>query len=313
MFNTKNRILHEIMVSLGGRIAEEIVFDDVTTGASQDIKEVTNLARSMVTRYGMSEKLGMINYESDDEVLVSRDFAHTKAYSEDTATAIDNEVRAIVDDCYKKAKDIILSRRDILDKCAALLLEKETGIGRNTWSRRMKEFITHLNSPIYIPKLDESGIITIPSVEELFLKYGANTTELKNEIAKLLNIISDLYTDAKKLATLEETVPKMQLEIKQLKEQLSKVTVQKTHYEILYNQIIAESYFPHLYGQSKKLKQAKVKAEVITLPNQNSQVLELNSPNKVFQNESVNLNTVDVNDKKIEKLNELFNLDLEDE
>ena len=90
----------------------------------------------------------------------------------------------------------------------------------------------------------------------------------------------------------------MQLEIKQLKEQLSKVTVQKTHYEILYNQIIAESYFPHLYGQSKKLKQAKVKAEVITLPNQNSQVLELNSPNKVFQNESVNLNTVDVNDKK---------------
>lgn len=177
----------------------------------------------------------------------------------------------------------------------------------------MKEFINHLNSPIYIPKLDESGIITIPSVEELFLKYGANTTELKNEIAKLLNIISDLYTDAKKLATLEETVPKMQLEIKQLKEQLSKVTVQKTHYEILYNQIIAESYFPHLYGQSKKLKQAKVKAEVITLPNQNSQVLELNSPNKVFQNESVNLNTVDVNDKKIEKLNELFNLDLEDE
>ena len=125
IFNTKNRILHEIMVSLGGRIAEEIVFDDVTTGASQDIKEVTNLARSMVTRYGMSEKLGMINYESDDEVLVSRDFAHTKAYSEDTATDIDNEVRAIVDDCYKKAKDIILSRRDILDKCATLLLEKE--------------------------------------------------------------------------------------------------------------------------------------------------------------------------------------------
>ncbi|WP_231691655.1 hypothetical protein [Bacillus cereus] len=136
-------------------------------------------------------------------------------------------------------------------KVTSLLLEKETGIGRNTWSRRMKEFINHLNSPIYIPKLDESGIITIPSVEELFLKYGANTTELKNEIAKLLNIISDLYTDAKKLATLEETVPKMQLEIKQLKEQLSKVTVQKTHYEILYNQIIAESYFPHLYGQSK--------------------------------------------------------------
>ncbi|WP_241138815.1 hypothetical protein [Bacillus mycoides] len=198
-------------------------------------------------------------------------------------------------------------------KLTSLLLEKETGIGRNTWSRRMKEFINHLNSPVHIPKLDESGIITIPSVEELFLKYGANTTELKNEIAKLLNIISDLYTDAKKLATLEESMPKMQLEIQQLKEKLSKVTVQKTHYEILYNQIIAESYFPHLYGQSNKLKQANVKAEVITLPNQTSQVLELNSPNKVFQNESVNLNTVDVNDKKIEKLNELFNLDLEDD
>ena len=107
-----------------------------------------------------------------------------------------------------------------------------------------------------------------------------------------------ISTQTQKLATLEETVPKMQLEIKQLKEQLSKVTVQKTHYEILYNQIIAESYFPSFIRTIKKLKQAKVKAEVITLPNQNSQVLELNSPNKVFQNESVNLNTVDVNDKK---------------
>ncbi|ASZ15529.1 hypothetical protein CK938_02300 [Bacillus cereus] len=195
-------------------------------------------------------------------------------------------------------------------KLTSLLLEKETGIGRNTWSRRMKGFINHLNSPVHIPKLDESGIITIPSVEELFLKYGANTTELKNEIAKLLNIISDLYTDAKKLATLEESMPKMQLEIQQLKEQLSKVTVQKTHYETLYNQIVAESYFPHLYGQSDKLKQANVNAEVITLPNQISQVLELNSPSKVFQNESMNLNKVNV--KKIDKLNELFNLDWED-
>ncbi|PGM61423.1 hypothetical protein CN947_13490 [Bacillus cereus] len=197
-------------------------------------------------------------------------------------------------------------------KLTSLLLEKETGIGRNTWSRRMKEFINHLNSPIHIPKLDESGIITIPSVEELFLKYGANTTELKNEIAKLLNIISDLYTDAKKLATLEVSIPKMQLEIQQLKEQLSKVTTQRTHYETLYNQIVAESYFPHLYGRSEKLKQANVRAEVITLPNQISQVLELDSPNKTFQSESVNLNTVDVNSKKIEKINELFNLDWED-
>lgn len=197
-------------------------------------------------------------------------------------------------------------------KLTSLLLENETGIGRNTWSRRMKEFINHLNSPVHIPKLDESGIITIPSVEELFLKYGANTIELKNEIAKLLNIISDLYTDAKKLVTLEEATQKMKLEIDQLKEQLSKVTTQRTHYETLYNQIVAESYFPHLYGQSEKLRQANVKAEVITLPNQISQVLELNSPNKVFQNESANLNTFDVNDKKIEKLNELFNLDWED-
>ncbi|WP_256869925.1 hypothetical protein [Bacillus sp. CDB3] len=194
-------------------------------------------------------------------------------------------------------------------KLTSLLLEKETGIGRNTWSRRMKEFINHLNSPVHIPKLDESGIITIPSVEELFLKYGANTTELKNEIAKLLNIISDLYTDTKKLVTLEEATQKMKSEIEQLKEQLSKVTVQKTHYETLYNQIVAESYFPHLYGQSDKLKQANVKAEVITLPNQTSQVLELNNPNKVFKNESAISNTIDVNDKKIEKLNELFNLD----
>ncbi|MCU9553264.1 hypothetical protein OE319_07035 [Bacillus cereus] len=197
-------------------------------------------------------------------------------------------------------------------KLTSLLLEKETGIGRNTWSRRMKEFLNHLNSPVHIPKLDESGIITIPSVEELFLKYGANTTELKNEIAKLLNIISDLYTDAKKLATLEVSISKMQLEIQQLKEQLSKVTIQRTHYETLYNQIVAESYFPHLYGQSEKLKQANVKGEVITLPNQISQVLELNSPNKVFQNESVNSNKVDVNNQKVEKLKELFNLDWED-
>ncbi|MEC3466349.1 hypothetical protein [Bacillus tropicus] len=197
-------------------------------------------------------------------------------------------------------------------KLTSLLLEKETGIGRNTWSRRMKEFINHLNSPVHIPKLDESGIITIPSVEELFLKYGANTTELKNEIAKLLNIISDLYTDVKKLAILEESVPKMQLEILKLKEQLSKVTAQRTHYETLYNQIVAESYFPHLYGHSEKLKQANVKARVISLPNQTSQVLELNKPNKIFQNESAISNTIDVNDKKIEKLNELFNLDWKD-
>lgn len=125
VFETRNRMLHQIMVSLGGRIAEEIVFGDVTTGASQDIKQVTSLAKAMVTKYGMSEKLGMINYESDDEVLVNRDFTHTKSYSDETAASIDKEIRIIVDDCYKKAKDIILSKRDILDKSAELLLEKE--------------------------------------------------------------------------------------------------------------------------------------------------------------------------------------------
>ncbi len=125
VFNTKDRMLSEIMVSLGGRIAEELVFGNVTTGASQDIKDVTERARAMVTRYGMSDRLGMINYESDDEVLISRDFAQTKAYSEHTATIIDTEVKRIVDECYAKAKEIITARREVLDKCAALLLEKE--------------------------------------------------------------------------------------------------------------------------------------------------------------------------------------------
>ncbi|MFF2853863.1 hypothetical protein [Peribacillus sp. NPDC058002] len=195
-------------------------------------------------------------------------------------------------------------------KLTSLLLEKETGIGRNTWSRRMKEFIEQLNTPVHIPKLDESGIITIPSVEELFLKYGTNTIELKNEIAKLLNIISDLYTDAKQLHTLKESAHKIQLEKDQLKEQLSKTTEQKIHFEALYNQIVAESYFPHLYGRSEKLKQANVKAEVIPLPKQISKVLELTNPNEIFQNK-IDSGTTNVNERKMKKLDELFNLDLE--
>lgn len=126
LFNTRNQMLHEIMVSLGGRIAEELVFDDVTTGASQDIKQATKLARDMVRVYGFSKKLGMVNYDSDgDDVLISRDFGHTKSYGEQTAALIDAEVKGIIDDCYQKARQIIESHRDVLEKCSALLLERE--------------------------------------------------------------------------------------------------------------------------------------------------------------------------------------------
>ena len=126
LFNTRNQILHEIMVSLGGRIAEELVFDDVTTGASQDIKQATKLARDMVRVYGFSKKLGMVNYDSDgDDVLINRDFGHTKSYGEQTAALIDAEVKGIIDDCYQKARQIIESHRDVLEKCSALLLERE--------------------------------------------------------------------------------------------------------------------------------------------------------------------------------------------
>ena len=126
MFNTKNKMLETIMVSLGGRIAEEIIFGDVTTGASQDIKQASAIARAMVTQYGMSEKLGMINYGSDDdEVFIGRDLAHTRSYGERVASDIDSEVKRIIDECYAKAKEIILAHEDILHKCAALLIEKE--------------------------------------------------------------------------------------------------------------------------------------------------------------------------------------------
>lgn len=126
MFLTKGRMLQDIMVSLGGRIAEEIIFDDITTGASSDIKKATEEARSMVTRYGMSEKIGVINYaHDDDEVFIGRDFAHTKGYSEVMAGEIDREVKQIVDDCYSKAKAIIEEHMNVLHRCAELLLEKE--------------------------------------------------------------------------------------------------------------------------------------------------------------------------------------------
>ncbi len=126
MFNTKGKMLQDIMVSLGGRIAEEIIFKDVTTGASQDIKHATKIARAMVTQYGMSDKIGMIDYGTDDdEVFIGRDLAHTRSYGEGVATEIDEEVKRIIDECYQKAKEIILEYRDVLDSSSALLIERE--------------------------------------------------------------------------------------------------------------------------------------------------------------------------------------------
>ena len=126
MFNTKGRMLQDIMVYLGGRIAEEIIFEDVTTGASQDIKQATKMARAMVTRYGMSDEVGMVDYSSDgDEVFIGRDLAHTRSYSESMATAIDKEVKRIIDESYRKAQAIILEHRLVLERCSDLLIEKE--------------------------------------------------------------------------------------------------------------------------------------------------------------------------------------------
>lgn len=126
MFMTKGRMEQDIMVSLGGRIAEEIIFDDITTGASSDIRKATKEARMMVTRYGMSENIGVVCYDNDDdEVFIGRDLAHAKSHSETIAGEIDREVKAIIDGCYKKAKAIILEHEYVLHSCAALLLEKE--------------------------------------------------------------------------------------------------------------------------------------------------------------------------------------------
>ncbi|MBQ2935914.1 MAG: ATP-dependent zinc metalloprotease FtsH [Lachnospiraceae bacterium] len=130
MFITKGQMLQDIMVSLGGRIAEELIFGDITTGASSDIKKATKAARNMVTKYGMSENIGVINYDSDDdEVFIGRDLAHAKSHSEQVAGEIDKEVKSIIDDCYAKAKTIIIENMEVLHKCADLLIEKEK-IGR---------------------------------------------------------------------------------------------------------------------------------------------------------------------------------------
>ncbi len=130
MFMTKGRMIQDIMVLLGGRIAEEIIFDDITTGASNDIKRATKEARRMVTRYGMSDNIGVINYDDDDdEVFIGRDLAHTRSHSEFMTGEIDKEVKNIIEECHAKAKALILENREVLEKCANLLLEKEK-IGR---------------------------------------------------------------------------------------------------------------------------------------------------------------------------------------
>ena len=127
VFMTKGKLLQDIMVSLGGRIAEELIFDDITTGASQDIKQVTETARNMVTQYGMSEKLGPLNYSAgdDEEVFLGKNIGHAKPYGEEITTIIDHEVHEIVEDCYEKAKQILIDNMDKLHACANLLLEKE--------------------------------------------------------------------------------------------------------------------------------------------------------------------------------------------
>lgn len=126
MFNSKKKMLQEIVVDLGGRVAEELVFDDITTGASQDIKQATAMAKAMVTKYGMSERVGLINYDNEeDEVFIGRDLAHTRGYGEHVASSIDEEIKRIIDECYLKAKEMIMERRDVLDACAELLIRKE--------------------------------------------------------------------------------------------------------------------------------------------------------------------------------------------
>ncbi len=126
MFETRGRMFQDIVVALGGRVAEELVIGDITTGASQDIKQATATARAMVTKFGFSEKLGPINYEqSEDEIFIGKDLAHTRQYGERIASVIDEEVKRIIDEAYAKARELITSRMDVLDRSAQLLIEKE--------------------------------------------------------------------------------------------------------------------------------------------------------------------------------------------
>ena len=139
MFETRGEMLQHIMVCLGGRIAEELIFEDITTGASQDIKQATALAKAMITRYGMSKKLGLIAYENDsDEVFIGRDLGHTKGFSETTAAAIDEEMRQIINDCYEKARAIVMKHEAVLHRCAEVLLKKEK-IGRDEFEALFAE------------------------------------------------------------------------------------------------------------------------------------------------------------------------------
>ena len=147
MFNTKGKMMQTIMVALGGRIAEEIIFGDVTTGASQDIKQATSIARAMVTQYGMSDRIGMINYGSDEnEVFIGRDLAHARSYGEEVASEIDSEVKRIIDECYEKARQIILSKEEVLHKCCTLLIEKEK-IGRDEFDALFEKNGTETEVP----------------------------------------------------------------------------------------------------------------------------------------------------------------------
>jgi cell division protease FtsH len=139
MFHTKGRMKQEIIVDLAGRAAEEIIFDDITTGASQDIKVATKTARAMVTRYGFSDTIGMVNYDNDDdEVFIGRDLAHTRSYSENVANHIDEEVKSMIEDCYSEAKRILTEYRHVLESCAKLLIEKER-IGREEFEALFTE------------------------------------------------------------------------------------------------------------------------------------------------------------------------------
>ena len=154
MFNTKGHMLQQITVSLGGRVAEEEIFDDITTGASQDIRQATAIAKSMITKFGMSERLGLINYDNDsDEVFIGRDFGHTsRGYGEKIAGIIDEEVKRIIDECYNRARGLLQEYHSVLDACAKLLLEKEK------ISRKEFEALFDKSSAENMDVLDMDGI-----------------------------------------------------------------------------------------------------------------------------------------------------------
>lgn len=155
MFNTRGKMLEHIQVCLGGRIAEELIFDDITTGASQDIKQATQIAKSMVTRYGMSASMGMVAYGDDqDEVFIGRDLAHARGFSENTASAIDQEVKRIIDECYQKAKAIISRYEYVLHGCAKLLLEKEK-IGNEEFVKLFEQEKNGEKSPEIVQNSEE--------------------------------------------------------------------------------------------------------------------------------------------------------------